>query len=208
MAVLTFGGFGLAAGTAFASPTGVGSLAFDNGGTLSGFFTYDATNHLITDWDLTSTAFGSHQYLPGVGGGIGNVLSNSNNDQVLLFDQSFSGVTYELDIVFACNGHANCIDDGTLTTSFAVVGSHVTCPPGTLKCISSGEQPVFQFGNHYLLSGYLNLSDPPVGLSFNVDSSLAPGHTVYDGSTVPEPTSLALVGIAGLAFGAVRRRRV
>jgi hypothetical protein len=208
IAVLTFASFGLAAGVALASPTGVGSLAFDNGEPLSGFFSYDAASSSITNWDMTSDAFAAHHYQPGVDGGSSFVSSNSSDDEVLSFFQNFSGETFEVDIVLACNGNANCINAGTLTTSFAIVGGHVTCPPGTLKCVSSDEQRVSGFGTHFLLSGFLNLSDPPEGgLSFNIDSSIAPGHTLYGSAPEPSTWAMMLIGFAGLGYAGYRRAR-
>ena len=211
MAVLMLVSFGLAAGVALASPTGVGSLAFDNGKPLSGFFSYDAASTSITNWDMTSDAFlpdALHHYQLGGAGASSFVSSNSNNDEVLSFFQNFSGEEFELDIVFACNGNANCINAGTLTTSFAIVGGRATCPPG-LHCTSSQETLDAGFETHFLLSGFLNLSDPPEGgLSFNINSSIAPDHTLY-GSSAPEPSTWAmmLLGFAGLGFIGYRRAR-
>jgi hypothetical protein len=217
------------AGAALATPIGgTASLAFDNGGTLSGYFSFDPTATILSksviDWQLTTTDFGTttpHVYnaTNTTDGASSFVLSNDNADQVLSFFQVFQDgsvqSTFELDLTFACGGVANCITSGAQNVAFTLVGGLQTCPTGTLVCISSGEQRPNAFGQHFLNSGVLNVTDPPGTFAFNVDSTLAPGFTLFTGGTgdnggggteVPEPSTLLLFG-AGALLSALRARR-
>jgi hypothetical protein len=163
-----------------------------------------------SSWDLTSTASGiTHEYASTntADGANSNVISNTNNDEVISFFQNFTSPApdaWELNIVLACLGTANCATFQTLNTAYTIVGGQQTCAPGD-KCVSSDEQ-TFQafFPTHYLTGGFLNVTDPPGGLAFNVNSVIPDGFTPYAGGTgqpVPEPSPLLLLALAGLIGG-------
>jgi hypothetical protein len=192
---------------------GSATIPFSNGGTLSGFFEINVASGGIVSWDLTSTAFGTHVYDEAIAGASSLVTSNSNGNQVLSFFQVFPDgavqSTFELDIVLDCDGVPNCLRSAKENIAFAVVGGFVPCLPGQTLCVSSGEQRPNGFGQHFLTGGFVNVTDPPQTLAFNVDSTIAPGFTLFNGR-VPEPPTLLLV-IMGIAFGMreiVKRREM
>ncbi len=222
----------LSAGTAFALPLSINAdLHFENGTTLGGSFTYDPVSNTITQWDLTSTAFGvAHEFVDtdaSAGAlifpfaGIG-AIANPDNDQVFSFGQNFTSPApdfYSLNLVIGCGGVANCIGVAGIDMAFPLLGGQQTCPAGATGPCASSSEGTFQalVTTQYLIGttgGYFAVSDPPVGFAFNITDSIPEGYTLFNpndgggGSTsVPEPASLTLFvgGLVGL-LGSRRRK--
>lgn len=211
-------------GLAKADPITGLSLAFNGGGTLAGSFEIAPGTNTITSWDLTATGVfgfnGSHEYTnTATAAGAGSIiLTNSDGDEVLAFDQNFGteGLD-ELDIVIACGGTANCLNQATTATpmSFAL-GSTTPCASGGTLCVVSGESQVVGVVTTNLQPGFLSVSDPPGSIALNVTSTAV--GTVYSGGTVntggggttntPEPGSLLLlaIGLCGLLLVTQRKK--
>jgi hypothetical protein len=219
----------LSVGTALANPLTINAdLHFENGATLGGSFNYDPVANTILTWDLTSFAFNiSHEFtntdasasaiilpLPGIG------IANPDNDEVFSFGQNFNSPApdnYTLSLVIGCGGVANCAGAAGVGMAFPLLGGQQTCT-AIGPCASSGEG-TFQalVPTQYLIGtsgGYFAVSDPPVGFSFNITDSIPEGYTLFDptggnggSTTVPEPSSLALLAIGGLVSLLSKRRK-
>lgn len=217
----------LTAGSALAD-----TLTLENGGTVTGSFTYDATTNAVLAWNFTTTAgggFGGENYLgPGVAGSGVVVLTNQDGDQVFGFDatQGATGEVDELDIVISCNGVINCAQQATAGNSFAITSGpnffpSASCPnlgTATGFCIASGLQNQVPGGlipEDLIGPGnFITITDPTCPTTdscFTMTLSSTSTGTVFSGSgggggnnNVPEPSSL-LLSVLGLAAFALRR---
>jgi hypothetical protein len=198
---------------------GTETLSFQDGSTITGYFTLNTANNTLTSWDFTTTAgtlFSAETFSSADTANAPSslVASNFNGDEVLTFEENQADMTrQELDIAISCGGVTNCLTNANLTTpqSFALtVGSTPCPPPGTAGlCIVSGLQHVPEgFGQELLAPGFLNLSDPPGQVAFNISNSAA--NTVFTGTggtgnnTVPEPSTLLLSALGFAAFALKR----
>jgi len=220
---LTFLVSALSAGITLANPLTLNAdLHFENGATLGGSFTYDPGTNKITQWDLTSFAFGvAHEFVntdSTAGAGIFGppVIGNPDNDQVFSFSQSFNSPAadiYTLNLVIGCGGVADCIGVAGANMAFPLLGGQQTC--ATNPCASSGEETfAAPLPTQYLngTSGsYFAVADPPMTLLFYVSSTIPDGFTLFNpnggGGSVPEPGTLALCSIVGLVSLLGSRRR-
>jgi hypothetical protein len=206
---------------AWSNPLGVGSttLSFTDGSTVTGFFAVTAGTNQISSWDLQLTpsadgVFGSETYSSTDANGSSFVGSDANGNQILSFFDVFGADVNELQIVVACGGVQNCLTQASAGTSFALVTG--PCNVGFV-CGNSGEffQVPDGFGQRLLDPGFLNVTDPPATLAFNI-ATTATG-TVFGsggggnnngGGSVPEPGTWAMfvLGLAALAGLKLRRR--
>jgi PEP-CTERM motif len=180
------------AGAAAADPVGGNvSVGFQNNqGTVSGFFQTDASGNVST-WDLQTSTFDCNPCTLDTGfPGIDYTPANSTSAVGFFFgDQSitfFGPNGFQLDFIIDCGGSSiNCIANATLGSTLAVTGNELAMPD------------FLPF--RALNAAIFDVTDPPVGLSFNI----APA-----ANGIPEPGSLALIGVAFAGLAALRKRTV
>jgi len=227
LAVLLLAG----AGAAMADST---TLTFVDSNTVSGTFKYDVTTNTLVSWDFTSSAFGGTTFDSSTANGqcfgvpCGSVQNNQDGDVVFGFDafqpNVNGGTSQELDIVIACGGAANCVQNILLPlvgngvgNSFAITSGPATCPDpnsaATGLCVESGQnKDIFNCLTNCILAlagnNYITITDPPSPGDVIVDMTLSnvPVGTVLTGgggnNNVPEPSTLLLsaLGLGGLAL--------
>jgi hypothetical protein len=227
LAVLLLAG----AGAAMADST---TLTFVDSNTVSGTFKYDVTTNTLVSWDFTSSAFGGTTFDSGTANGqcfgvpCGSVQNNQNGDVVFGFDafqpNVNGGTSQELDIVIACGGAANCVQNILLPlvgngvgNSFAITSGPPTCPDpnsaATGLCVESGQnKDIFNCLINCTLAlagnNFITITDPPSPGDVIVVMTLSnvPVGTVLTGGSgntgVPEPSTLLLsgLGLGGLAL--------
>jgi hypothetical protein len=214
------------AGSALANGLTVGTetLTFTDGSTMTGFFDLNPTTNQLVSWNFLysgGTSFGAETFnsadttcgVSCAAAPSSLVVSNFNGDEVLTFEENQpNGTRQEFDIAVACGGVANCLSQAATGMSFAVEGP-ITFPtpcPGQF-CIESGLQAVPEgFGGGLLApGGFINVTDPPGSLAFNVSNS-ADG-TVFNGTggttPAPEPGTLALLGTGLVALVVGQRKK-
>jgi hypothetical protein len=199
---------------AFANPLPGGSLTgivFDDGGTVTGWFTLSATGTTLTGYDFTTS--GGTSGLPG--------FTYTMTDSVATWSQIMPGATATGPPVgyfniFALNGTSRPRHDLYLAfydTGLTVGANLGLCDTAGGVCLTNGPlSTVVQSGEQYLdasgnqilrdvTHGSLDITDPAGGLAFNSNSSQT------GASTVPEPPTLALMGLALLGLAVRRLKR-
>jgi len=219
-----------AAGAAKADTT---TLSFVDGNTVSGTFQYDVTQNTLVSWSFASTAFGGTTFDSSSANGqcfglpCGSVQNNQNGDVVFGFDafqpNLNGGTSQELDIVIACGGAANCVQNILLPlvgngvgNSFAITTGQPGCTLGAPGlCVESGQnKDIFNCLTNCILAllgnNFITITDPPSPGDVIVDMTLStvPVGTVLTGggnnTGVPEPSTLLL---SALGLGALALKR-
>ena len=185
------------AGPASADPLSGGTVDFTNGqGTLTGFFQLDTTLGTVTNWDLTTSAFNCGNQVTCESSGFPQIEYTPTNSSssigfsfgaqgIFFTDPNVFGSASVLSFVLDCGGNNNdCIGTAALGSS--------------IPLITAGESRAIVPIARGLSLASLAVTDPPGVLSFNVVSRT---------SSVPEPGTLALLGMAFAGLAAARKRR-
>jgi hypothetical protein len=194
---------------------------FDDGGTLTGTLTYDATTNSIVNFDLTTTSgssFGGASYISGVSGDTASI-GGFNGPGVV--DFSFNNTTSGTTLFFTVAGNPVT---STITGLTGATGSLLLVTNGSADAAADGctglgsgfGQPCSaeegaNFTRYLDTPSYLNFSDPncPVGVTstdacYTVDFTSSPTYTGGSGSggttVTPEPSTFLLfaLGAGGL----------
>jgi hypothetical protein len=196
---------------------------FDDGGTLTGTFTYDATTGSIVNFDLTTTSgstFGGATYISGVSGDTASI-GGFNGASVV--DFSFNNTTSGTTLFFTVAGNPNIsgissITGATGSLQLVTDGSADAAADGCTGLGSGFGQPCSAeagngFQRNLTTPSYLNFSDPncPAGVTstdscYTVDFTSSPTYTSGSGSggggttVTPEPSTFLLfaLGAGGL----------
>src|SRR6266481_4336101 len=172
------------------------TLTFVDGNTVSGTFKYDVTTNTLVSWDFTSSAFGGTTFDSNTANGqcfgvpCGSVQNNQDGDVVFGFDafqpNVNNGTSQELDIVIACGGAANCVQNILLPlvgngvgNSFAITTGQPGCTLGAPGlCVESGQnKDIFNCLTNCILAlsgnNFITITDPPSPGDVIVDMTLS-----------------------------------
>jgi len=182
-------------GLVSANPIGVSPVNFTNGqGTLTGTFQTDASGN-VTTWDLTTSEFDCNPC--GLSTGFPGFTYNASTsttttgfsfgNQTIQFTSN--DTAWQLDFVLDCGGNStNCIANAAIGDNIALNSAFEMGMPDFLPFRS-------------LDLGHLSVTDPPVGLSFNLIAG-SPG----GGGKLPEPSTLLLLSAAGAGLLGFRKK--
>jgi hypothetical protein len=181
------------AGLTSANPIQFSNVDFQNGqGTLSGYFQTNGSLQ-VTSWNLHTSTFdcnpcGLSHGFPGINYTESTstaVINYLNGYQSITFISSVNNVDWGLDFVLNCGGGGkDCIANATLGSKIAVS--------------SAFEMNLIDFLPYRALTlASLDVTDPPIGLSFNV---------VPSSTSIPEPPTLLLFVPVLAALVGLRRK--